>query len=174
MDKIIKIKQKRQQIIDILNVMVAAKKLKINQDKIREKVQHEYCRINKLQRARNSLQTLLELFDYLSISSDSFDWQRHVFSNNFYHNIAIIIYGGRAMDDFKTNSVWVDLNFYADIRLLHKVCDKCVKLLNLTSSFKHYSNRMCVKTSDLYWFVCANICDYCFVKKLFTRCYVSA
>jgi len=169
MDKLSKIKQKREHIINILNIMVAGVKAGLAEEKVRDRLRFEYECNNKNKRHHNSLQTLLDVFDYVvTFSSVSFDWKRHVFEDSFRDNIAIILYGGLLKDDFKTLSLWVNNSFYSDNKLMYKLCEECVKDLCLTTKFTFYNVKQCVKACELYWFVCTNICDCCFAKKLYS------
>ncbi|ACH69492.1 hypothetical protein D1Q00_gp132 [Trichoplusia ni granulovirus LBIV-12] len=168
MDKLFKIKQKRKHIINILNVMVAGVKAGLSKEKVCTRLRYEYQCINS-KRHHNSLQLVLELFDYaVTFTNVSFDWKRHVFIDSFRDNITLMIYGGLMEDDFKNFSLWVKSSFYSDANLLYKLCEKCVKKLCLTSKFTYYNVKQYVKSDELYWFVCANICDCCFEKKLYS------
>lgn len=167
MDKLFKIKQKREQIINILNVMVAGVKAGLAKEKMRSRLCYEYQCINGTRR-HNSLKSILELFDHVvAYINVPFDWKFYVFTDSFCDNIAIMVHGGLLKDDFKALSVWVNNSFYSDDKLLYKVCEECVINLCLTTKFTLYTVKQCVKACDLYWFVCTNICDCCFVKKLY-------
>ncbi|AQQ80388.1 ORF121 [Betabaculovirus altermyunipunctae] len=170
MDYLRKRINKRRHIISILGVLMGAKEIGYRPSKLCERLRYEYKRNNRGDGENKSLDTIVDLFQYF-VSHDNIDWTQHVFTNDFYYNMTIVVCG-RPNKNF-SKRLRVQFKFYADSTLTYRVCYRCFDNIispdNNTTFFAAYQYKQTVSSDDLYWFVCNNICDCCFTNKLFTQ-----
>lgn len=167
MDKLKNIVKNRQHVINIVRLMLVAVERGATNKQIVHKLEYEYKLNNSQCASQNSLIQIKKLFFYIK-SLENFDWEKHIYTNDYFVNAAIMICGGLDRTKNGSKSVNVSVTFYADEKLSYKMCVECVQKAKCANIFSHvHQYKQTVSNKDLYWFVLCYICDCCFINKLF-------
>lgn len=154
----------RQRKICILNDMVGAFSAGVGVDEVLNSLL--YCKSDTL--TQHEMFGILQLFNNI-VSRISYSWKQFVSTNGLCENMFILICGGKNVEEFKEcKDTCVHVRYYADVKLKYKVCCHCAESLMLKDKFNFYSYKQIVSGTELYWFVCCNICECCFSTKLYT------